>query len=322
MDFITLTEDQIKREQEDLNSQIESFVKAFNCLPTSQCVTEILNEFTSGINKFVIKRLNGLKTINEKEKAITKSDDSHYNYSSAREYTESFIVDSKYRAKFTKLTGPMVTSYSTNMYKFFTIMLMRKSLLKFYFENISKADPSLFNAKYTLDKAADTLRYLDDKSWDVNIINPNDIPHVSIDEKSVQSYYWMYKAHLKPTWGSDVYDKGIALQDIAGKRVMVLDAEQIPYTGPLGGNSKLYLIKVGYSLIPIDGSCNFWSKNYTQKEKEDIARTTAHTKDLYLMTTELTDGTTMSATGKDDEWAERTLKSRLKRAMLKTMKIL
>jgi len=322
MNFITLTKDQIEREQEDLTEGIESFIKAFNCLPTAKCTTEILNKFTDATDKFVINRLNGLKTINEREKAITKNDNGHYNYSSAKEYTESFTVDNKYKAIFSKLTGPMVRSYSMHLYKLFTVMLMRKSLLKFYSKNISDADPSLFNAKYTLDKAADTLRSLDDKSWDVNIIEPKNAPYVSIDENSISSYYWMYKAHLKPTWGTDVYDKGIALQDIAGKRVMVLDAEQIPYTGPLGGNSKLYLIKVGYSLIPIDGSCNFWGKNYTLEEKEDIAKTTAHNKDLYLMTTELTDGTTMSATGKDDEWAERTLKSRLKRAMLKTMKIL
>jgi hypothetical protein len=322
MDFITLTEDQIEREQEDLNSQIESFVKAFSCVPTPKATTEILNEFTDATNKFVVKRLNHLKTINEREKAITKSDDGSYNYSSAKEYTESFTANSKYRASFTKLIGPMVRSYSMNMYKFFTIMLMRKSLLKFYSENISKADPSLFNAKYTMDKAADTLRELDDKSWDIDIISPKGEPYVGIDERSISSYYWMYRAHLKPTWGADVYDEGIALQDIAGKRVVVLDAEQIPYTGPLGGNSKLYLIKVGYSLVPIDDSFNFWGKNYTDQEKIDIVGKTAHTKDLYLMTTELTDGTMMSATGKDDEWAERTLKSRLKRTMLKTMKIL
>ena len=322
MDFITLTEDQIKSEQEDLTFQIESFVKAFSCVPTPKATTELLTKFSDATNKFVISRLNKLKTINEREKAITKKDDSNYNYSSAKEYTESFTATTAYKRLFEELTGLVERSYSVYMFKLITIMLMRKSLLSFYSKNISNADPSLFNAKYTLDKAADTLRYLDDKSWDVNIIENNALPHVSIDGNSINSYYWMYKAHLKPTWGSDVYDKGIALQDIAGKRVMVLDAEQIPYTGPLGGNSKLYLIKVGYSLVPLDESYNFWGKNYTDKEKEELVGKTAHNKDLYLMTTELTDGTTMSATGKDDEWAERTLKSRLKRTMLKTMKIL
>jgi len=322
MDFITLSLDDIKREQDELDYTLMCFMKAYS-LPKT---TETFNKLKKHSDQYVIKQMNKQKTINEREKVIAYKDSrktSYYSSAAATSYSESFTRKEINLSYFDALVGPRGSAYDKSMFHFFSTMMLRNSLLDYYKKHISVADPSLFNAKYTMDKAEETTRNLDAQYWTINILEgKKTIPYVDVDDKTVQSYYWYYRTYLKPTWGTDVYDKGIALQDIAGKRVMVLDAEELPYTGPLGGNSKLYLIKVGYSLIPIDGSCNFWGTNYTEQEKIDIANSTAHNKDLYLMTTDLTDGTTMSATGKDDEWAERTLKSRLKRTMLKTMKIL
>lgn len=322
MDLITLSLDEIKREQDDLDYTLQCFMKSYS-LPKT---TDTFNKLKKYSDDFVIRQMNTYKTINEREKTIAykeKRNTSYYSNAAAINYAEAFTRKELNLKYFDALVGPRGSSYDRSMFHFFSTVILRNSLLDYYKKHISVADPALFNAKYTMDKAEETTRELDSQCWSVDVIEDKmTIPYVSVDEKTLQSYYWYYKAYVKPTWGADVYDKGIALQDIAGKRVMVLDAEEIPYTGPLGGNSKLYLIKVGYSLIPIDGSCNFWGKSLTEQEKIDIAQSTAHNKDLYLMTTELTDGTTMSATGKDDEWAERTLKSRLKRTMLKTMKIL
>jgi len=317
--FINITSEKLERELSDLDSKIEAFIKAFDV----SRFTEHLEPIRKLCDKYITGEFKKLKTINEKEKAISDLKPSRYSYdNTAAGYADYMTKNKTFLMHFENFVGRMGDSYCAQMTKFFLTMVMRTRLLKYYKENILIADPALFNAKYTMDKARDTLNYLDEKGWDIFITEKSEDIKVDVDVKSISSYYWNYHIYLKPTWAADVYDKGIALTDVAGKRVMIADAEEIPYTGILGSQVSLYLVKIAYSLVPQDSAYDMWGKSYTETEKYDLVRSTVHLEDKYLMTTQLTDGTLITATGKDDEWAERTLKSRLKRTMLKTMKIL
>jgi len=320
--FIRITGNDLEREATDLDLKIECFIKSFGILPTYGPLMKDINRIC---DKYILKQLSHLKTINEKEDAISNlKENGNYNYyNTAANYADGIKESKSFRDYFTELVGPRNVAYDKSMSKFFSVMVIRKRLLDWYKNNILPADPALFNSKYTMDKSAVAQDLIDEKTWETRIVEPGEEIEVDVDPEAVHSYYWKYIMRLKPTWGRDVHDKGIAVTDVAGKHVMVMDAEQIPYTGVLGADTNLYLVKIGYSLVPLDFSLHSYNGPApTEQEKLTKLKSTVHMEEKYLMTTKLTDGTQVTATGKDDEWAERTLKSRLKRTMLKTMKIL
>jgi len=200
-------------------------------------------------------------------------------------------------------------------------LMARESMLTFYQKNMLDQSEDIYLRARTESTAKSKLNYFDNNYWKVGFAN--DDSELDVKATEIESYSFTYKVFLKKDWCTKVFDKDLWLTDIAGKDVFVMDANEIEVENPTIAGLTMLKIKVGYAIKPIDGRADYYKIQHLSKEKKnEIRQSTAYCEDKYLCYILDTDGKRILATGKDPDWAQRTLRMRLKRTMLKTMDLI
>ena len=121
--------------------------------------------------------------------------------------------------------------------------------------------------------------------------------------------------YVDETYMDTVHKYKIHTTDIAGKKCFVKHAELITGHELESQDVKLFKAVVGYTKVPVD--FDSWGSTRV-KSKADI-RACIFNEERWIAVQELPDGRREQASGKDQSWAIRTMKQRMKSTMLRTM---
>ena len=127
-------------------------------------------------------------------------------------------------------------------------------------------------------------------------------------------YTFKATLYVDHTYKTVIEENGIEVVDIGNKMCLTLSAEEIEDHDLKDQNVKLFKAKVAFTKVGRD--VNRWSM-----KKEDCEGI-LQIEEKYIAVQHLVSGEKQVATGKDEHWAIRTMKSRMKRKMLKMMDII
>ena len=323
--FLKLDSEVIDKELSELNTFLYTVTDSFNVSKVNITLKRMMNNFTDSY------MANRMRDIADKERFISSNKERESNSTNAENLGKEFLEHIISKRKGNKGLSEVYDTFKAN-HKIFNsnscrrtvattiyTIAAREAMLNWYKENLISSPETTFLTAQTESRGSGSCSSLDHYHWKVKVINKG-TPRVELGRDGSQ-YNGAYVAYLKPDWCVKVHEQGLAQTDIAGKTVLVLDAEPVtPKRVDLEGVN-LFKIKVGYSLVPIGSNAWVWGggSSATQQQEREA---TVNNKDLYLAYVTDTDGQKILATGKDEEWAQRTLKMRLKRTMLKTMGVL
>lgn len=322
--FLKLTKEDINEELSELNSQLYVVTSALE-------VDKVNLLLKKGMKTYAEKYINKKKDVGEKEAFVSRTQAREYYSTNAENLAKEFLDEVITRRGNSAVLNEIYDTYQCGSKLFrsnscqraastviYTIAA-REAMLNWYKTNLLESEETMFLTAQTESLASASTSYLDNYSWKISVIPDKETPRMELTEGGTQ-YSGAYTAFLKPDWCLKVHEKGLATTDIAGKIVLVLDADPVtPKRVDIEGVN-LFKIKVGYSLVPIGSDAWGWSSTASNQQEQREA--TVNNKDLYLAYIVDTNGKKIIATGKDEEWAQRTLKMRLKRTMLKSMGVL